>query len=56
MAKKLKKRQEDLTMCELVEEVSLKTLKSFLKDPKFMCKRCGRVAERKKNLCKPDAL
>ncbi|OQA03435.1 MAG: hypothetical protein BWY69_00464 [Planctomycetes bacterium ADurb.Bin401] len=27
--------------------------KKLVKNPKFMCEACGRVAESEKNLCKP---
>lgn len=30
--------------------------KALVKDAKFMCKICGRVAAKKSNLCKPVAL
>lgn len=30
--------------------------KMLIRDGKFMCKNCGRVAAEAKNLCKPEAL
>ncbi len=30
--------------------------KDLVRDPKFMCKNCGRVAHDAKNLCKPEQL
>lgn len=47
------------TMCELTCcpcRLDLKKLKPLVKDPKFICKVCGRVANEKKYLCEPTAL
>ena len=30
--------------------------KSLIRDPKFMCKNCGRAAADKKNLCNPEKI
>lgn len=30
--------------------------KSLIREPKFMCKNCGRAAASEKNLCKPETL
>ena len=30
--------------------------KRLVRDPKYMCKNCGRVAADSKNLCKPEEL
>jgi hypothetical protein len=42
-------------LCDMVEkgQVSLEQIKSLVKDPKFICKKCGRVAHRSENLCEP---
>jgi hypothetical protein len=44
-------------MCKLVkEEFHTKKLKQFVKmlnKPKYICKKCGRVANAKCSLCKP---
>jgi hypothetical protein len=33
-----------------------KEYKELVRNPQFMCKNCGRVAESDKNLCKPEKL
>jgi hypothetical protein len=47
-------------MCKLVkEEFHLKKTRQFTKlvgDPAFVCKKCGRVANKKTRLCKPVEL
>jgi transcription elongation factor Elf1 len=42
-------------LCDMVEkgQVSLQQIKSLIKDPKFICKKCGRVANNSDNLCEP---
>ncbi len=30
--------------------------KDLVRDPKFVCKKCGRSSNDKKNLCKPEKL
>jgi hypothetical protein len=37
-------------------EVSLEQMKALVKDPKFICKKCGRVAANSDNLCEPVSL
>jgi hypothetical protein len=34
----------------------LPLLKRIVKDPQFVCEKCGRVADKKKRLCKPESL
>jgi transcription elongation factor Elf1 len=34
-------------------QVSLEQIRSLVKDPKFICKKCGRVAHSADNLCEP---
>jgi hypothetical protein len=47
-------------MCSLVKKDLPKDdpekFKQFIKDPKFFCKKCGRVAAKDKNLCKAETL
>lgn len=40
-----------MTCCPCV--LDIKTLKKLANKPKFICKACGRVANAKKNLCRP---
>ncbi len=35
---------------------NLEDIKSLVKDPKFVCKNCGRAAANEKNLCNPEKL
>jgi hypothetical protein len=44
-------------LCNLVETGSdIDQYKKLVKNPKFLCKRCGRVAAAEKNLCEPMRL
>ncbi len=45
-------------LCELAEhgQVSLEQIKALVKDPKFICRKCGRVANRAESLCEPVPL
>ncbi len=36
--------------------VTLEEMKTLIKDPKFICKKCGRAAAREENLCEPTPL
>ena len=36
--------------------IDLKGIKRLVNAPKFICKACGRVANKRVNLCKPVAL
>jgi hypothetical protein len=43
-------------MCKLRKKVLQDDPESYiklLKEPHFLCKKCGRVANNKKNICKP---
>jgi rRNA maturation endonuclease Nob1 len=37
-------------------EKNLEEYKKLVKQPKYVCKGCGRVAENEKNLCSPEKL
>jgi len=37
-------------------EFTLEQIKALVKDPKFICKTCGRVAAKEENLCDPVSL
>ncbi|UCE97094.1 MAG: hypothetical protein JSV51_03270 [Candidatus Bathyarchaeota archaeon] len=45
-------------LCHLVEYkgVDIKEYKPLVKNGKFLCKRCGRVAGKEENLCEPIKL
>lgn len=48
------------TLCKRVKEDYLKeNLKEYIKmvkEPKYICKKCGRVAEKEETLCKPKKM
>jgi hypothetical protein len=48
----------ELHLCELAAEgrVSLEEFKSMVKNPKFICKTCGRAAAEELHLCDPVPL
>jgi hypothetical protein len=35
---------------------NLEVYKKYVRDPKFVCKKCGRVAAKAENLCQPENL
>ena len=37
-------------------EANLEDYKTLVKDPKFVCKNCGRAGANEKNLCNPEKL
>jgi hypothetical protein len=45
-------------LCHLVEDmgINIDEYKKLIKNPKFLCKKCGRVAARAENLCEPIKL
>jgi hypothetical protein len=43
-----------LTCCPC--NLDIDKIKSFVNDPKFICKACGRVANQGENLCQPVSL
>lgn len=48
------------TLCELEKEgliqADFEAYKELVRKGKFVCRRCGRVARKKKRLCRPDKL
>lgn len=45
-------------LCDMAQKgvVSLEQMKVLVKNAKFICRKCGRVAARDVNLCEPVAL
>jgi hypothetical protein len=45
-------------LCEICKKgvCTLEQFKSLVRDPKFICKQCGRVAAKAENLCEPAPL
>jgi hypothetical protein len=45
-------------LCDLANrgEMSLDQMKALVRDPKFICKKCGRAANKEENLCDPVPL
>jgi len=45
-------------LCDLAEkgQLSLEQMKALVKDPKFICRKCGRAANKAENLCEPVPL
>jgi hypothetical protein len=48
------------SLCGLVEEGYLRDqtqdYKKLVKKPKYICRRCGRAARKKRNLCRPEKI
>ncbi len=48
------------TLCELEKEglmqADLEAYKELVRKGKYVCRRCGRVARKKKSLCRPEKL
>lgn len=40
-------------LCVLVSEDKFDEIRELVQNPKFMCFNCGRVADKKSNLCNP---
>ena len=42
-------------LCHLVEDmgIGIDEYKALIKNPEFLCRKCGRVATREGNLCEP---
>jgi hypothetical protein len=53
-------KEEKIKVCKLVkkdfQKSNLKEFSDLVKNPKFVCQKCGRVANDKKYLCKPIEL
>ena len=51
---------KDRTLCEWLDKYDLKkhleAYRELVRDPRFLCKKCGRVARREAHLCKPENL
>ena len=49
---------DDETLCDLKDHMKthLEKYKRLVRDPKHVCRKCGRAAARAGNLCKPEAL
>jgi hypothetical protein len=45
-------------LCDMAErgQISLDQMKDLVKDAKYICKKCGRVAAKAENLCEPVSL
>lgn len=43
-------------LCVLASESKIDEIRERVKDPKFMCFNCGRVADAEQNLCNPMPL
>lgn len=45
-------------LCDLAEQgqITLEQMKALVRDPKFICRKCGRVAAKEENLCEPVPL
>ena len=44
-------------LCNMAEQgIDLETVKKLVKNPKFICKKCGRVAAKEENLCEAVSL
>jgi hypothetical protein len=53
-------KKEKIKLCKLTKKefinTNLKEYSELVKNPKFVCTKCGRVAGEKKYLCKPMEL
>jgi hypothetical protein len=43
-------------ICELAKNGKFEEIKKIAKEPEFMCMNCGRLADKKENLCNPLAV
>ena len=45
-------------LCDLAEQgnITLEQMKELVRNPKFICRKCGRVAAKEENLCEPVSL
>jgi len=46
------------TLCELAKKLpdKLERVREAVRDPQYLCRRCGRAANAKASLCKPTRL
>jgi len=44
------------TLCEFMEHGSLDEMRERVRNPKWICKACGRAANKKEYLCEPAEL
>ena len=53
-----KKKLKKTSLCDLKKllEDDAETFFELVRDPKFICKKCGRAAKSEDNLCKPTDL
>lgn len=55
-----KKSIEGKVLCKICKDDCLKKCLDeyidLVKDPKYVCKKCGRTAQKAKNLCKPSKI
>jgi hypothetical protein len=51
-------KKSDKTLCDWSRDelADLSRLREIVRDPRWLCRKCGRVAQRKKFLCKATAL
>ncbi len=49
---------EDKKLCKLAKDVEeyMEDYFSLMDKPRFLCRKCGRVANDKQNLCKPEKM
>lgn len=46
----------DHHLCKLVKREDLEKVKKLVKDAEYFCKKCGRAAHSKDNLCDPSRI
>ena len=56
MTKKVCKGSHKGHLCVLVSEGRFDEIRDLVSKPRFICFNCGRVADKKKNLCNPMPL